>query len=104
MDLHEVGCCGIDLIWLARDRERWRAIVNAVTNIRVQLNAENCLTSYKPVSFSRRTLLLGVRKGGKVSHPYKITGKITVACTFMAVSVTRVIMEQVIYSAERTLP
>jgi hypothetical protein len=35
MDLQEVGCGDLDMIDVAQDRERWRALVNAVMNLRV---------------------------------------------------------------------
>jgi hypothetical protein len=35
MDLGEIGWRGVEWIHLARDRDRWRAVVSAVMNLRV---------------------------------------------------------------------
>jgi hypothetical protein len=35
MDLLEIGWSGVDWIGLAQDRDKWRALVNVVMNIRV---------------------------------------------------------------------
>jgi hypothetical protein len=61
----------MDWIKLAQDRDRWRSLLNAVMNPRFPLNAGNFLTSCKPVSFSRGTLLHGVSKyGAKIAKFY----------------------------------
>ena len=35
MDLQDMGCEGMDWIVLAQDRDRWRALVNAIIDLRV---------------------------------------------------------------------
>ena len=59
MDLQEVGCRGMNWIELAQESDRWQTSVNATMNFRVPYKAGIFLTSFKPVSFSRRTLLHG---------------------------------------------
>jgi hypothetical protein len=46
----------MDWIGLAQGSDRWRAVVNAVMNLRVAQNAGNFLTSGGLVGFSGRTL------------------------------------------------
>jgi len=50
----------LDWIELAHDRDRWPTLVSVVMNLRVPRNAGYFLTSCKPVSCSRRTVLHGI--------------------------------------------
>jgi hypothetical protein len=42
---------GVDWIDLAQDRDRWRALLNAIMNLRVTLNVGSFLTNCKAISF-----------------------------------------------------
>jgi len=62
MDLQEVGGgCG-DWMELAQVRDKWRALVSTVMNVRVPKMRGISWLAAEPVSFSRKTLLHGVSK------------------------------------------
>jgi hypothetical protein len=54
MYFREIGWGGIDWIDLAQDRDQWRALVNAVINCRVQLNAGNFMSGCTTGGLPRR--------------------------------------------------
>jgi hypothetical protein len=45
MDVREIGWGGTDWIRLPHDRDQWRALVNAVMNLRAPLNGVKFLSS-----------------------------------------------------------
>jgi hypothetical protein len=46
IDLLEIGWGGVDWIGLAQDRDKWRALVNAVMNLLVPENAGKLSSGY----------------------------------------------------------
>jgi hypothetical protein len=62
VDLQEVGYGGMDWIEMAQDRESLRVLVNVVMNLPIPESVGISLTSSKPVSVSRRTVLCGVSR------------------------------------------
>jgi hypothetical protein len=57
MDLREIGWGGKNWIYLAKNREQWRALVNTVMNHRVPKNSGKFSSSYTISGFSRRAHL-----------------------------------------------
>ena len=64
MDLRELGCDPRDGIALAEDRDRWRAYVRAVMNLRVPWKP----ISYRDISIVTKlpTFTLRTKRGGSV--------------------------------------
>jgi hypothetical protein len=60
MNLGETGRGVVDWIDLAQERDRWRALVNKVMDLRVPLNAGKFLSSCTIGGFSRRSQLYEV--------------------------------------------
>jgi hypothetical protein len=50
MDLAEIECDGVDWIGLAKDRNRWRALVNSVMNLWVHKMLGSSLVPAQPVA------------------------------------------------------
>jgi hypothetical protein len=46
MDVEEVGWGDVDLIGLAQNNDKWRALVNLVMNLRAQYNAGKLLSGF----------------------------------------------------------
>jgi hypothetical protein len=57
IDLREIGWDGVDWIYLAQDRDQWKAPVDTVMNLRVPYNAGKFLSSCTTGGFSRRAQL-----------------------------------------------
>jgi hypothetical protein len=52
MELREVGWGDVDWIGLAQDRDRWRALMNAVMNLLVPKNAGKLSSGFTTGGFS----------------------------------------------------
>jgi hypothetical protein len=60
MDLREIRWGGMDWINMAQDRDKWRALMNTVMNLRVPSDVGKFLSSCATGGFSRRAQLQGV--------------------------------------------
>lgn len=63
MDLRKMGCQGAAWNHVARDMQKWWALVTAVMRPEVPQNVGNSLTGCTTISFSVTTLFRGVKKG-----------------------------------------
>ena len=71
MNLQEVGCEDMDWIEQTQTRDRWWALVNVLTNLRIPCNAGNFLTRWETVHFSRSTLLYAVWSSRSVAFKWE---------------------------------
>jgi hypothetical protein len=58
--LKEASCEGVDWIYLAQDKDQWRAVMNTVMNRRVPLKTGMFSTRRAIISVSRRSVFHGV--------------------------------------------
>jgi hypothetical protein len=71
MDIGEVGWGDVDWIGMAQDRNRWRALVNSVLNLRVPWNSGKLSSGLTTGSLSSSAQLHRVsRFGSRILSPY----------------------------------
>jgi hypothetical protein len=68
MYLRGIGWKFVGWIHLVQDRDIWLASVSTVMILLVPQNAGNFSTDWETVSFSRMTLLHGIRRGSNICH------------------------------------
>ena len=71
-DMNAIAWHHVDLSYLTLNRGEWRAVVNAVMNLRFPSSAGNFLTSWGPLSFSGRILFHGVGGSNLSRHCLRI--------------------------------
>jgi hypothetical protein len=79
MDLGETGCGGVDWISLVQDRNRWRAVVNSVMNLRVLQNAEKLSSDCTTGGLSSSAQLRKLRSQALQMWPL-VTGRFLRCC------------------------
>jgi uncharacterized protein YcaQ len=71
MDLREIGLGGVDWIRLSQDRDRWRAVVSAVMNLRVLAPRSQLVYTYYILPLEAQARLNGknsIRTSKRTSH------------------------------------
>jgi hypothetical protein len=77
INLGEVGWSDVDWIGLGKDRNRWRALVNSVLNLRVLLNAGKLSSSLTSSGLSSSAQLHRVSCGSKCWPCIKVLTVVT---------------------------
>jgi hypothetical protein len=75
MDLGEVGWGDVDWIGLAKDRNRWRGLVNSVLNLQVPWNAGKLSSGLSSSAQLHRVLVSLIQIGSSSAQKFVAYGK-----------------------------